>query len=226
MSAPDSNKGGAPPDGHPRQCRAMSYVTRVRCKRWALRGANNCQFHGGRNTQRALQRQINKRRLPMFYTKYLGPKLAKRVAELTSVPHDEQVSLYEELGLARSGMIEALQLASPLQDPVACAKLSPEIKALMIQTLAESMKNVKELTLACSKLEKDASDKVSIKVINLIVQQIIMAINDVCGVENMAIAEAIAAAIDERVRLPLNDKLNPKIHINMLPAPTIDVQAE
>jgi len=111
-----------------------------------------------------------------------------------------------------------------LFDPEVSKKLTPEVKALILQTLSESLKNVKELVLAASKLEKESSDKVSIKVINLIVQQIIMAINDVCGVENMAIAEAIAAAIDERVRLPLNDKLNPKIHINVLP--TIDSVVE
>ena len=218
--------GGAPPDGHPRQCRAKSTVTRVRCKRWALRGANNCQFHGGRNTQRALERKLNKRRLPMFYTKYLGPKLSTRINELMDAPHDEQVSLYEEVALARASACEALQLSQPLFDDEQAKKLSPQVKALILQTLNESMKNVKDLVLAASKLEKESSDKVSIKVINLIVQQIIMAINDVCGVENMVMAEAIAKAIDERVRLPLNDKLNPKIHINVLPAPTIDVQAE
>jgi len=218
-----NGKGGAPPDGHPNQCRAMSRVTRVRCKRWALRGANNCQFHGGNNSFR-ITNNAGARKLPMFYSKYLGPKLSQRVLELMNAPHDEQVSLYEELALARSGMIEALQLAAPLQDVGLAAKLSPEIKALMIQTLNESMKNVKELTLAASKLEKDASDKVSIKVINLIVQQIVVAINDVCGTENVAIAEAIAMAIDNRVRLPLNDKLNPKIHINVLP--TIDAVVE
>jgi len=224
MAGKGNPPGGAPPDDHPRQCRANSTVTRVRCKRWALRGANNCQFHGGRNTLRALERKLNKRRLPMFYTKYLGPKLSQRVLELMDAPHEEQISLYEELALARVSAGEALSLSQPLFDPEVSKKLTPEVKALILQTLSESLKNVKELVLAASKLEKESSDKVSIKVINLIVQQIIMAINDVCGVENMAIAEAIAAAIDERVRLPLNDKLNPKIHINVLP--TIDSVVE
>jgi len=215
---------GAPPEGNPRQCQAMSRVTRKRCRRWALRGTNNCQFHGGRNAQRALNQRNNKRRLPVFYQKYLGPKLSERIHDLMDKPHDEQVSLYEELALSRASACEALLLAQPLFDDKMSKKLSPEIKALILQTLNESMKNVKDLVLAASKLEKESGDKVSIKVINLVVQQIIMAINDVCGIENMVMAQAIAKAIDERVRLPLNDKMNPTIHVNMLP--TIDVQSE
>jgi len=208
---------GAPPDGHKNQCQAKSQRTRVRCKRWALRGANNCQFHGGRRAA-ALYCKTGRRKLPSFYSKYLGPKLSDKVKELLDVPHDEQVSLYQELAIARANACEALKLAQPLYNDDATSKLTPELRSLMISTLRDAMSNVKDLVLAASKLEKEAGDKVSIKVINLIVMQIIMAINDVCGTENVVIAEAIARAIDERVRLPLNDKLNPTIKVNLLPA--------
>lgn len=206
---------GAPPDGHERQCQSKSRKTRRRCKRWALTGSNYCQFHGGRRAA-SLYCRTGKRKLPNFYSKYLGPKLSERVRELLDAPHDEQVSLYQELALARSNACEALKLAQPLYDESCADKLTPELRSLMISTLNDAMSNVKDLVLAASRLEKESADKVSIKVINLIVMQIIMAINDVCGTENVAIAEAIAKAIDDRVRLPINDKLNPTIRVNVL----------
>jgi len=220
MSAPGSNKGGAPPEGSPRQCKANSQVTRVRCRRWALISSNYCQFHGGRQAAKFYRPYNRKTKLPDYYSKYLGPKLSQVVNELLDAPHDDQVSLYNELAIARASAMQALALAQPLFEESSDVKLNPELKALIIATLGESMKNVKELVLAASKLEKESSDKVSIKVINLVVHQIITAINDVCGTENMVIAEAIAKAIDERVRLPLNDKLNPTIKVNVLP--TVD----
>ena len=141
----------------------------------------------------------------MIYSKFLGPKLAERVEELLEQPHAEQVSLYNELAIARSAACEALKLASPLFDEKLSAKLTPDLKALMIQTLSTAMGEVKDLVLAASRLEKEAGDKVSLKVVYLVVMQIILAINDVCGIEHLNLAEAIARAIDERVRLPLNN---------------------
>ena len=157
------------------------------------------------------------RKLPPFYSKYLGPKLSQRLAELLARPHDEQVALYEELAVARATACEALKLAQPLFDEEQSKKLNSETKSLMMQTLGQAMDGVKEMVLACSRVEKDADDKVSIKVINLVVNQIILAINDVCGTENVALAEAIAAAIDNRVRLPLNDKISPEVKVTVGP---------
>ena len=169
---------------------------------------------GGRRAA-AIYGRTGKRRLPIFYSKFLGPKLTKRVNELMNSPHDEQVSLYQELAVARSNACEALILARPLYDETTADTLTPEIKSLMIQTLSQAMSEVKDLVLAASKLEKESGDKVSLKIVNLIVMQIVLAVNDVCGSEHLDIAEAIARAIDERVRLPINDKINPTIKVNL-----------
>jgi len=204
---------GAPPEGHKNQCKAKSQVTRVRCRRWALRTSEYCQFHGGRRAAHIYSR-TGKRRLPVIYSKFLGPKLAERVEELLEQPHAEQVSLYNELAIARSAACEAIKLASPLFDEKQSVKLTDDLKALMIQTLGTAMREVKDLVLAASRLEKEAGDKVSLKVVNLIVMQIVLAINDVCGAENLGLAEAIARAIDERVRLPLNS-IEPVIKVQI-----------
>lgn len=201
----------APPEGHIRQCQARSRVTRKRCRRWALRGASTCQFHGGRSAIRfGMKKDLFK--VSGFYGKYLGPRLSERVREALNKPHDEQVSLYEELAIARATACEALKLAQPLFDGT---KLNLETKALTIQTLRSAMTSVKDLVLAAARVEKDQEDKVSIKVINLIMMQVVLAVNEICGTDNAILAEAIAKAIDDKVRLPMNNKLSPVIEIDL-----------
>jgi hypothetical protein len=143
--------------------------------------------------------------------------LKEKVEELLAQPHDVQISLFQELAIARTTACEALALAQPLWDEKKSVKLDEATKALMLQTVSQAMQGVKEMVLAASRIEKDAADKISIKVVNLIVMQIVLAINDVCGTENLELAEAIAQAIDERVRLPLNDRVNPVIDLEILP---------
>ena len=153
--------------------------------------------------------------MPSFYGKVLGPKLRDRVEELLSKPHNEQVQLYEELAISRATAAEALLLSSPLWDEEQAGRLTSETKALMIQTLGQAMDNVKNLVIAASRLEKEAEDKVSTKVLNLIVMQICVAVNEVCGTEHMSIAQAINDAIDEKVRLPLNNKIASTIQVRI-----------
>jgi signal peptidase II len=62
--------------------------------------------------------------------------------------HAEQVSLYEELAVARATACEALALAQPLFDEKLSKDLNPETRALMVTTLNSAMSNVKELVLA------------------------------------------------------------------------------
>jgi len=150
-----------------------------------------------------------------FYSKYLGPKLTELVRANLNEPHDEQVNLYQELAITRSMACEAIKLAQPLFDDEQRKLLNAETQAMIFGTLQSAMSAVKELVLAAARIEKDSKDKVSLKVINLIVAQIIESVNQECGTENEALAEAIAKKIHDKVRVPINDKINPVIEINM-----------
>jgi len=134
-----------------------------------------------------------------------------------SASHDEQVSLYEELAVTRASAQKALALCQPLFDAELEAKLVPETKALMLQMMHTAMNGVRDMVTAAARVESMANDRVSIKVIDLIVKQIIAAVYDVCGHENAVLAEAIEASINDRVRLPLMDKDTPTLKINLLP---------
>lgn len=138
--------------------------------------------------------------------------------EILQQSHDEQLSLYEEIAMTRIAAQEAIKLSAPLFNEETAAKLPSETKALMVETLSSAMDNVKEMVVAASKVENAAHDRVSLKVVNLIVYQIVCAVHEACGDEHMALAEAIAKLIDERVRLPMNDQVDPTIHVNFLEA--------
>ena len=159
------------------------------------------------------------RKLSDFYSECLGPVLSDKVRELLDNPHDEQISLYNELQIARALYGESLKLVQPLFEPRnGQERLTTEIKALILQTVEDASKEVKDLCLAQSKIEKESSDKVSMRVVEIIIFRIMAAINDICGVDNMAIGNEIKRAIDERIRLPLSNKFNPTIQVNLLEA--------
>ena len=206
--------GGIPHPDDPRRCKGRSRVRKSRCLTWALQGSDYCRFHGGRES---LAYKFKKGIYPVsgFYSKYLGPKLTEMVRQNLNEPHDEQVQLYQELAITRSMACEAIKLAQPLFDDDMRKLLDAETQAMIFGTLQSSMSAVKELVLAAARIEKDSKDKVSLKVINLIVAQIIAAVNAECGTENADLAEAIAKKINDKVRLPMNDKLNPVIEIEM-----------
>jgi hypothetical protein len=149
-----------------------------------------------------------------FYSSVLGPKLSQRLLELVSRPHEEQVNLYEELALARSNAMEALQLAQPLYDERA-KKLTEETKSMMVATVGQALAYVRDMVLAASRIEKDAENKVSIKVVNLIIMQVVEVIRAACGKENAAIADVIAKAITKKIYEPLNNKLNPTVKVRV-----------
>jgi len=213
MSNPDSLCGVPPPD-HPRRCAGRSRATRRRCKRWALVHSDYCPFHGGRMAA-AYRFKRGLYTLPSFYSKYLGPKLAEAVQEALNRPHDEQVAVYEELAISRELAGKALKLSKPLFDPEMEKKLNAETKALMIQASQTAMEHVKGMVLAASKIEKDAKENISIKAVHLIVNQIILAINEVCGTENLELAKSIADAIDQKVRLPLGNKVDQVVDVTL-----------
>lgn len=138
--------------------------------------------------------------------------------EILQQSHDEQLSLYEEIAMTRIAAQEAIKLSAPLFNEETAGKLAPETKALMVETLHSAMDGVKEMVVAASKVENAAHDRVSLKVVNLIVYQIVCAVHEACGDEHIDLAEAIAKLIDERVRLPMNDQIDPTIHVNFLEA--------
>lgn len=189
------NLNGAPPEGHDRQCHAKSRVTKNRCRRWALTGRDYCQFHGGRRSL------AQKSGMPRHYTKHLGQTLRSRIEELTNEAHYEQVQLYEELALTRVILERAVVLAEPA---LMNGNMEPKIKVLAMAAMGEAIDGVKELVLAAAKLENDARDKVSIRVLDLFVLQVLRAIYRAC--DDPEVALKIEEEMQSSISLPSSDQ--------------------
>lgn len=189
-----NNLNGAPPEGHDRQCHSTSRVTKKRCRKWALTGRDFCQFHGGR---RALASRTG---LPKHYTRHLGETLKGRIESLANESHQEQVQLYEELAISRVLLENALLLAEPV---LINEKMDAETKALAMSMLGDAIGGVKELVLAISKIENDTREKVSIRVLDLFVLQLLRAVYRACDED---VAGRIEMEIRDSVSLPSGDQ--------------------
>lgn len=190
-----ANLHGAPPEGHDRQCQSKSRVTKKRCRKWALTGRDFCQFHGGRRT---LARRTG---LPKHYTKHLGETLRHQIESLANESHQEQVQLYEELAVSRVMLEQALRLAEPV---LIGDDMDDKTKLLAMSMLGDAIAGVKELVLACSKIENDVKERVSIRVLDLFVLQIMRAIYRACPDDE--IAEKIEFELRDSVSLPSGDQ--------------------
>jgi len=139
------------------------------------------------------------------YSKFLGKTLREKFDDFMGESHHEMVQLYEELALCRTSAAEAVAMFSAATEG---KDISLETKALAARCMQDALERVKELCLAISKIEKDTEDKVSLSVIDLIVLQIIRAIQREVGTseDGKALGERIERRIREEVRLPKSDK--------------------
>lgn len=196
MVAPPRGKaeGGPPHPEHERRCGGKSRVTGEQCKRWALRGEERCQFHGGR-----IGRGGRWGGYTRVYGKHLKGTLKKRLHDLVSCSHEEQVQLYEELAVARAVALEAVTLLEPLVEHP--EKTDVSTRALAVSCVREAITVVRDMALAVSRIEKDSEDKVSIHVLDLFVLQILKSIYRACG-DDKDLAERIEAEVEFSVRMP------------------------
>ena len=202
---------GSPPEDHERRCQGKSNVRKARCLKWALKGSKYCKFHGGRQK---LARIGNMKRV---YSQYLGPTLKSRLEEMLDASHDDQVQLYEELAMSRVMAQEAIKLAD-----IALSQADDKNKngnginkGLAIDIVQKSLSVVKDFALAAQKLETDAKNTVSLRVVDLFIAQIMKSIQSVLGDDTRTV-ELIESHIAENVRIPSSRDPNVSIEGTIL----------
>jgi hypothetical protein len=159
-----AGKGGKPPYDHERRCKATRRCG-LRCERWALKGSNYCQFHGGR---RKGQGKYWTQSVSRFYKRALTESLEAALSEHTAMKPDDQLALFEELALVRESAsahvkIYAAALETGKQDTILAAG---ELMALSMQRVAEMCK-------AAASVNSTQKDKFSIHDLNYIIEQIV-----------------------------------------------------
>lgn len=147
--------------------------------------------------------------LSRVYSKKLGPALRDKVEELLGSSHDEQISLYEELALMRIAASQAVKLAEPA---LTGNNVSDKAKRLAISLMCDALSEVREFVVAAARIEREANGRVSIRVVNLFIMQIVRAIYRACEGDD-ELAKRIEAEINETVRLPKDGDADPNVLI-------------
>lgn len=206
---------------HPRCCIAILKRKGGRkCLHWAEPNSRYCKYHNGARPH------INWKKLgmPTFYSKRLGPTLAKAVLELSAKPLNEQAAMYEELALMRAAAGEAVKLASAaLESPVA----DESMRAAAVGIILNAMNQVTLVIERLAKIEANAQDKLSLRSIDAFIVQMTAIMAEVLGEEHEEMAAVITDRIKSEIRVPLdglrgtkNEVFKAGVQVNiMAPAP-------
>jgi len=203
--------GGPPPDGHPRQCQTrMARHNGRQCRRWALKGSNYCQFHGGRTAKKRGIVRIDT--LPHFYSKHLSKSLAESIkAALEEAPR-EQVAIFEELALMKETVKPTLLMWDAAMTKLEAQADDPQVReaALAAQAAAgallrDQLKEVAGLAEAANRIMLQGKEHYSIHSLMHIVNQIIKISYDVFE-DDIERAERFEMLVRERIRMPVENK--------------------
>lgn len=190
---PGHGKGG-PPSGQEFRCQALTRRG-PQCNCYRKKDRLYCQFHGGN------RKQVSTRNMGI-YSKHLGETLSRQLDQLLGEPVHEQIALYEELALARIQALDAAKLYELSLGP----RVTAETKAMAAGVLSEAMSKVRDMAMAISRIERETEDKVSVRVIGMIVNQVVRAVQSVTG-ENAELFAQLEEAIRKTVRLPTRSAL-------------------
>jgi len=130
------------------------------------------------------------------YSRHLSETLSAKLDEFLSAPHHEQLALYEELAVARAQALDALKMWD------AATGSKPQIQAMATAVVRDALEFVKDMVLATSRVEKDAEDKVSVRVLDLFIEQVLRCVSTHVDDETM---ELIDAEVKKYVRFPDDD---------------------
>lgn len=188
---------GAPPEGHPRQCKRQRR-TGHRCRKWAITGSEYCQFHGG-SGKRA---KVRNNHLPKFYSKYLTDTLNEALEQQLELDSHEQLNLQEELALMRLSSGQAMALwAAAQQLPKDNANRDEMIMSAAL-VMREALQSVAQLCKDAASVEAARKDAITPMDLKQIVNQLVRLLYSVCGEEHEDIARRFELRVKDEIRLP------------------------
>lgn len=182
---------GAPPDKY--QCKATR-TNGKRCRKWRLKNASTCQWHGGRSGSLRTRIAV----LPNFYKNVLSHTLQQAVEDALDCDVTEQVSLLQELALMRLTARDAVALFSAAQksDKVETREFAGEI-------MVAALKNVQVIAEAAARIHAGGKEQYSIASLQVVVHQITRIAYELMPDETLAME--FERRVRERVKLPSNE---------------------
>lgn len=173
------------------QCQAFRRNGR-RCRKWRLKGARTCEFHGGRQAQRYVRVDD----LPSFYSKRLTRTLRDALKEALEAPPHEQVSLFEELHLVRQHAGDLVELYGKVAE-------TGNLEAMITvgAQMSNALKEVADLALKAKTATEKSTDMVSIHHIGYLVNQIVRLAYNTFS-DHQDLAEEFESLIRSDIKLP------------------------
>ena len=184
-----SGKGGVLPVGHPRACGAPKHDGTT-CRKYALKGASRCEFHGGRMQQRAGRADLYM--MPRFYAKRLMPTLLEAVNASLEAPTEEVINIYEELAVYRAHAGQAVEMWSKASEK------GLETALLAGAVMREVLQEVCALVDKAARIDQHQG-VITVHQLHGFVQQLVR-----IAYEELAESDArkLEAALHNRVRVP------------------------
>ncbi len=179
---------------NPRRCQSLK-INRDPCRRWALRGSNYCQFHGGRSGKR-----VRNHHLPTFYSSKLTRTLSAAVEEcLDKSPH-EQLNLFEELALMRVQAGDAVKLYGAALELSDDNPAAPELQTDAGLIMRDSLKDVISTCEAAARIEAASKDRITLNDVAFIVAQIVRIAYEVFD-DDMERAQQFEVLVRDKVKI-------------------------
>lgn len=148
-----------------------------------------------------INRQRIRREMKSFYGERLPQTIGAVFEDLLRNPPNESIQLTEELALTRAIAREIVSIGSIALDPEYSDKLRLNDKVDAAAIMTGALNQVRDMTLAASRIEKDTEDKISIRVVYVLMDRIIRAIQEACG-QDFELAKRIVQHIDNTVIIP------------------------
>lgn len=181
--------GGPPTEEY--QCKANRRNGR-RCRRYALRTSDYCQFHGGRGKV-----VVKTCHLPMFYSKHLGRTLQAAVEEQLGMDPSDQLNLFEELALIRSGAGQAVKLYD-----AALTQADSDLRLEAARQMRDWLDTVRSFAESAARVKASGSDKISVHDLKYVVAQVTRIMWRVCGEDHEFLAKKFERLVREEIKMP------------------------
>lgn len=159
-----------------------------------------CFHHGARNQNLARRITNGNSRMPRWYKKHVGPKLADVIDEHLQATVDEQTAVFEEIALMRESAGQFVAIFSKLVEVDAPA----EAKATAALAMNEALKDVVDVCTKATKAHEKIKSFSTLDIQN-ICAQLTSILWETCGTEHMDIAKRFVALMEERLVLPTNN---------------------
>lgn len=224
LCSPTPLQGMLPWD-HPRRCQAIRRSTgKPFCRRWSVKGRKYCYKHNGRKKIGPALSQGSRQFVSRFYKDSLGPTLTSYLKQINKSSPKELVDLREEVSIARNAAgvyVEGYSLVKEwlhnneeiykstegktkeqIEEHQNVLQAVRKKHIVLADQVIDAMERVGVMCEKAATIYSKYAETFDIEQLQLFVNQFVRTMYQVCGDENVKIAEKLEKEIHSNLRLP------------------------